>query len=174
MSNTAKILFLALFTLALSSCDYVRMLAGRPTSEELLVKKQYIDQQNQRARAEALAAAAAAEAAAQYTADSLAARDALEEQKRIITSDRLQKLRSEELDRTFYIMVGSFSQNSNAVRMVSSLAEAGYDAIVIPYTNGVSAVAVNPSDDIVVEYKTLLELVGKGLCPAESWILEII
>ena len=169
------ILSLALAALLLSGCDFLRSLAGRPTSGDLEEKRAAIERAQEEARHQATLDSL--EKVRQRMADSLAALeahllDSLSQAKgTILNPTRLGGLYTTKLESRYYIVVGAFRTRSYAERKLNRCSEAGYTATIISFRNGLLAVAVCPSDSLNETVKRLRELRGNGICPPDGWIL---
>lgn len=169
------ILSLALAALLLSGCDFLRSLAGRPTSEDLDAKRAVIERERDAARYRARIDSL--ERVRRRMADSLAALevhllDSLSQTKgTILNPSKLGGLYTTKLEAKYYIVVGAFRTRSYAERKLTSCNEAGYTATIISFRNGLLAVAVLPSDSLNETLKSLRELRGNGICPQDGWIL---
>ena len=169
------ILSLAIAALVLSGCDFLRALAGRPTSEELAVKLSNIERAKDVARYQARIDSL--EGVRVRLADSLAALDAhlldsLSQTKgTILNPTKMGGLYTTKLESRYYIVVGAFRTRSYAERKLTECNKAGYTATIISFRNGLLAVAVCPSDSLNESLKVLRELRGNGICPWDGWIL---
>ena len=169
------LLLLSLATVLVSGCDFMRTLAGRPTSAELEVKRDSI----LKAQEEALYQARidSLERVRQRMADSLAALDqhlldSLAQTKgTILNPTRLGGLYTTKLDAKYYIIVGAFRTRAYAERKHGKCTEAGYTSTIVSFRNGLMAVAICPSDSLNDTLKKLQELRGNGICPKDGWIL---
>ena len=169
------ILILACAALLLSGCDFVRTLAGRPTSDDLEVKRSHIERAENVARYQARIDSL--ERVRTRLADSLAALDAhlldsLSQTKgTILNPTKMGGLYTTKLASRYYIIVGAFRTRSYAERKLNECNKAGYTATIISFRNGLLAVAVCPSDSLNESLKVLRELRGNGICPQDGWIL---
>ncbi len=169
------LLSLALAAVVLSGCDFLRSLAGKPTSEELDEKRERILQLEEEARLQAKLDSM--EKVRQRMADSLAALechllDSLSQTKgTILNPSKLGGLFTTKLEARYYIVVGAFRTRSYAERKLEKCNEAGLTATIISFRNGLLAVGVCPSDSLNGTLKTLHELRGNGICPEDAWIL---
>ena len=170
------ILALALAAVLLGGCDFVRSLAGRPTSEQLEEKRVAIEriqaEERYRAQLDSL------EKVRQRMADSLAVLevhllDSLSQAKgTILNPSKMGGLYTTRLSAHYYIIVGAFRTRSYAERKLTKCNEAGYrDATIISFRNGLLAVAVCPSNSLNETLIKLRELRGNGICPPDGWIL---
>ena len=170
-----KTLILAWALVALvSSCDFVRTLAGRPTSarvEEIRLTQLAVEEARHQARLDSL------QRREKALADTLAAResrllDSLAQTKgTVLNPAKLGGLFTTKLEGKYYIVVGAFRGRYYAERKLKACNEAGYTASIIHFRNGLLAVAVCPSNDLNETLNTLRKLRGTGICPADSWIL---
>ena len=170
------ILILAGAALLLGGCDFVRTLAGRPTSDDLEVKRSQIDRAETAARYQARIDSF--DQVMAHRADSLAALDAhlldsLSQTKgTILNPTKMGGLYTTKLASRYYIVVGAFRTRSYAERKLTQCSNAGYrDATIISFRNGLLAVAVCPSNSLNETLKKLRELRGNGICPPDGWIL---
>lgn len=169
------ILSLALAAVLLSSCDFLRSMAGKPTSEQLEEKRVAIEhaqaEERYRARLDSL------ERVRRRMADSLAALethllDSLSQTKgTLLNPSKLGGLYTTKLEAKYYIVVGAFRTRSYAERKLTRCSEAGYTATIISFRNGLLAVGVCPSDSLNDTLRKLRELRGNGICPEDGWIL---
>ena len=169
------ILILACAALLLSGCDFVRTLAGRPTSDDLEVKRSHIERAENVARYQARIDSL--ERVRVRLADSLAALDAhlldsLSQTKgTILNPTKMGGLYTTKLESRYYIVVGAFRTRSYAERKLTECNKAGYTATIISFRNGLLAVAICPSNSLNESLKVLREVRGNGICPQDGWIL---
>lgn len=170
-----KTLILALaMLLTLSGCDFVRTLAGRPTSAQLeQIRKDKIAAEEARHQA-VLDSMAQAEKA---MAEALAAReqellDSLTQARgTVLNPSKLGGLFTTKLESKYCIVVGAFRIRSYAERKLDQCNAAGYTATIVSFRNGLLAVAICPSNNLEETLKTLKQLRGTEVCPQDGWIL---
>jgi hypothetical protein len=169
-------LILSLAALLLNGCDFVRTVAGRPTSKDLEVKRSTIERAREAARYQARLDSL--EQVKARVADSLAALDArlldsLSHTKgTVLKSIKLSDLNTDGLSARYFIVIAAFRDPANAERKRAKCVEAGYaDATIISFRSGLLAVAVCPSDSLNETLRKLRELRGNGICPKDGWIL---
>ena len=177
-----SILLLASLTLLVSGCDFFRTLAGRPTSDELAA----IINAKEKAAAEAVAKASEAQAAPDTlaAADTVAAVPAVADQPPVAAqapaapavqpaaepAPAAGKPRpSKILSLKYYIVVGTFSSDENARKLVSKAEAKGFPAAVFPF-RGMSGVAVCGTDYHEEIKASLAKVRESGIFPKESWI----
>ena len=169
------LLTLALASLLLSGCDFLRSIAGRPTSEDLENKRTEILREQEAARHQARIDSL--ERVRRHMADSIAAMeahllDSLAQTKgTILNPSKLGGLYTTKLESKYYIIVGAFRNRNYAERKLRACNEAGYTATIISFRNGLLAVGVLPSGDLNETLKTLRGLRGTSICPKDGWIL---
>ena len=171
----AVLLSLCAATLLVSSCDFFRFLAGRPTSEEIETRRIEMERIQEEIRLQA--ELDSLEEVRQRMADSLAALethllDSLSQIKgTILNPSKLGGLYTTKLDTHYSIIVGAFRTRSYAERKLEQCTEAGYTATIVSFRNGLLAISVCPSDSLSVTVDKLRELRGNGICPKDGWIL---
>ena len=167
------IIAFALVTLV-SSCDFVRTLAGRPTSaqlEQIRQQRMAAEEARHQAKLDSM------ERVQKHMADSLEALekyllDSLTQAKgTVLNPSKLGGLYTTKLDAKYCIVVGAFRNRYYAERKLKECNAAGYTATIISFRNGLLAVSVCPSNSLAETLKTLKELRGQGVCPPDSWIL---
>lgn len=170
-----KTLILAVMLLSVvSSCDFVRTLAGRPTSarlEEMREERMRAEEARHQAVLDSM------ERAEKALAEALAAReqellDSLTQAHgTVLNPSRLGGLYTTKLESKYYIVVGAFRNRTYAERKFTQCNEAGYTATIISFRNGLLAVSVCPSDNLEETLRTLKKLRGTEVCPEDGWIL---
>ena len=167
---------LILGSLLLGGCDFLRSVAGRPTSADLAAKREAIQAKVMAAEeareAAEEAAHEAAETAAAAAKPDAAAFAALRNAGCLANSvSKLGLKLPGELARNYYIITGSFAERENAESLAAKLLSQGYESELIPFSARRTAVGACPSDrveEVVASYKALL---AAGTVPADSWIL---
>lgn len=175
------ILLAAMFMVA--GCDFFRKVAGRPTSEDIEVKKEQI------AVAEAHKAELAREQARQDSirvvmeqirlaeekaaADSLDAMSALKEKGCMMYDlQKLKGLKSGELLHRYYVVVGSFKDGANADKFIKKVSnEPEMEPIKVHFRTGMIAVGVCPRDKVTDVAALIDDVKAKSFCPKDAWIL---
>ena len=152
----------------LSGCDFLRTVAGRPTSQELQARAEEIKV----VEALAKARAEAAEAQRKHEADSLAAVEFIAKEGPLrIPSSSLKGLVLDGFDYGMLIVLGGFSQPENASAFASKVDAAGYKSVILRYNYGSSIVGVCPTDDPVELRDCWLKVKEEGFCPKDAWIM---
>lgn len=155
--------------LAMTGCDFMRKLAGRPTSEDI-----------ERARIEMLQAQ---ELALQQKLDSLKQEkqavqdsiDALElfvqQGGTVLNPSRLGGLYTTKLQYRYYVIIGAFRTRSNAEALLTKAESAGYKPVLISFRNGLLAVGLCPVDERSGAVEMVSRIKNEPFCPSDVWIL---
>ena len=152
----------------LQGCDFLRRLAGRPTSDEIAAKREVIirEEAAHQARMDSLSRVEKAKA------DSLALLDSLRQSGEMFLSvTSLRRANTLKLDKRYYIVVGAFSNADNASWLASKIQSAGYEVAKIPYGNGFTAVGVAGTDSLAHLWDNLRRIRAEAFCPKDVWIL---
>lgn len=158
------VLVCSLLLPVLGGCDFLRRVAGRPTSSDIEAKREFIA--CERAARQALADSIAREE--KRVADSLALADSLERTNTVVSGRELKH----DLEARYYIIVGSFGKESNAQAFARKTEAAGYPATLIAYKNGFTAVGICPSSGLAEAAAALHKVRKESFCPAGAWILN--
>lgn len=176
MGKTGIITALCAFALLAGGCDFIRIVAGRPTSEYLEAKRVIVERAELLKRQQADSIERARKMEEEAEARAIAARESfqrLSEARKLIPVSRISNLDESVLDCSYYVMIGSFTSSENALALAAKAQEAGFEAVVLPYRNGRSAVALDPCDDITKAEETLSRALLQPFCPADAWILTV-
>ena len=154
---------------ALTGCDFFRTLAGRPTSEEIEVRKLEILKAEQ-AAAQAILDSIKREQ--QIALDSLAALDSIKQfGGTVLNPAKLGGLFTTRLEARYYVIVGAFMFRSNAEALLKKAKAAGYQPAIINFNNGMNAVGLAPCNNIVDAKEALKSVRKESFCPKDVWIL---
>jgi len=154
MRKLAIILSFSVLLCLVSSCDFLRRISGRPTSDEIAAKKTLIQERAAKAAQEAGQARDSVLAAIN---DSLVATDPLP-----ASPDNWR----------YSVVVGSFREEDNAQKMLGKVYERGYRGFVVKMNNGLCAVCLCPTNDEKEAEVSLESLKKEPFCPGGAWILE--
>lgn len=162
MRKSTAVLLVAAALSVLSGCDFLRSVAGRPTSKEIEAKK-----------AALLSALEAESSRDSVDVDSLEAMKTIEEEHiKIASPSHSGALVPENNGGNYFVMIGTFSRKSNAEALAQTCRNAGYSPVLIPYSNGYTAVAANSYGTVQEALFALEELKKCKFCPADAWILS--
>jgi hypothetical protein len=173
------ILLAAVVLMTVTGCDFFRKLAGRPTSDEIEVKRleMVADLEAKAARQKAIEDSLAL--VARDEADSIEACLYIKEKGiRIYTPSGLGGIAKDEVLPESYgcyrVIVGAFKDKGNAQKKRKAVAEAGdFAPHFIRMRNGMIAVATCQVNQIQNALAGMKELQSVGVCPADAWILKI-
>lgn len=166
------ILALTLVLAVLPSCDFIRTLAGRPTSADIEAIRRIIEEDDSLMTARRDSVESALEAARQAEADSLAALDSFALAGcHFRTSAELGGLDSACTLSRYAIAVGAFRKVSNARKMAQRFDADKYSPTVVVAGSGLNIVLVCPADKIKDLYVSYSRFRGEPLCPKDAWVL---
>ncbi len=166
-----RIATLAVFAAMLAGlcgCDFMRKLAGRPTSADIEAKRALIESEEagHRARMDSLRTMEKAMADSLNLIDSILAL-----RSNVIPSGSLQGLRTAGLAHRYYIVVGAFSVEGNTAKLISKAEAAGYKCVKIPFSNGFTAVGICGTDNLREAFASLRKVRVEKFCPTDAWVL---
>jgi hypothetical protein len=165
------ILLILAALLMLTGCDFMRRLAGRPTSE--IVEQKRVELL--RAEEEALQARidSLRNAEQKMIQDSLNALDSIRQLGgSILNPASLGGLFATKLESRYYVILGSFRTRSNAEGLFKVAKNAGYKPALISFgKGGLIAVGVTPVNNLPDAYAALSEVRKEKFCPKDVWIL---
>lgn len=142
-------LFLIAATM-LTSCDFFRSLAGKPTSKD--IERMRIEAQAKKQRQ--------LDSINKAKADSLARIAAMEAEKKAL-KDR------------FYVVLGSFKVQGNAERMYQFLEKNNYTPRTIRFKNGFELVSAASTNNLQEALKIMDELLAFEYCPDDVWVYDV-
>ena len=168
-------LLLMITLLFATSCDFLRKIAGRPTSFELEERRLdilRIEEAEQQARLDSLKRVQKMMLDSIARLDSLAVLDSIRQVGgSVLNPSSLGGLFSTKLEARYYVIVGAFRSRENAERMHKKVEGKGYSPALISFRNGMNAVGICPSNNIQDAHKALRELKKEKFCPSGAWIL---
>lgn len=165
---------IAALMLLASGCDAFRKMAGRPTSEDIELKRDLVEaaqlaqQLAEKARQDSI------EASRKHIADSLAASQAMiDSGLPVKTTRQVSASVKAGMEHRYRIIIGAFANPDNAKRMQKQAEAVGVETELIPYTNGITAVGVGASDDLASLYEPYKHIKDQNFCPKGAWIMDI-
>ena len=163
----ARYIALLWLVLMVCSCDFFRSLAGRPTSADIdrIKTERSLQEAREQVVRDSLEQVERNRARLAAYSDSLRNSDIV-----IMTPERVHSVKADDLLHNYYIMIGSFSSEENADKLVDKVAASGYEAVKMTSVNGRYLVAVNPSDNPEEVYHSINKLKKETFCPADVWI----
>jgi len=171
----SKVLSGALLLVSVSmatGCDFLRTIAGRPTSSQIEQRALQIHELQEKAEAEAVRADSIAAEAAKVAADVVDSSVLASVPPIIFTKLSDGKIRVDgSLPSRYIVIVGAFSVKENAEKLAEQFLTKGYSATTLTYKNGFTAVGVASTDSRVQLYGQLVKLKDEPLCPKDAWVL---
>lgn len=168
MRHSILLLLLAHIVL-FTGCDTFRRLAGRPTSAEIEAKRAVVMAKRE---AEHQAHLDSLRKVEKQMQDSLAVIDSLKTMNvNVLNPAEKGGLSATRLEHRYYVIVGSFVDKGNAEAQCRAAEKNGYQATMIDFRNGYTAVGVCPADSIVTAYDSLKKVREESFCPDGVWIL---
>jgi len=140
--------------MAATGCDFLRKVAGRPTSAQL----------------EAAVAVREAEEQAQHQARLDSARRVAQAVEDSLKAVQAQAVAPVEIRN--FIIVGTFSEPKNAEKKKRMLEADGYKVEVFNFRFGKKGVGIEGAVTAAETKRMMQELIRKGVCSQGSWILE--
>ncbi len=161
---------MSLMLVSLTGCDFLRALAGRPTSRDIEEKRIAIIKADEDAVQQRLDSIRIAEQ--KVIDDSLAALEGLAAAGVTVTGpERLGGISGSEPDFRYCIITGAFRDSGNARKLFDVAYDRGYSPVLIGSRNGMIAVGVSPSDRIAAIWESYVQLKNESFFPKEAWIL---
>ena len=157
--------------LMLSGCDFMRKLAGRPTSEEVELMRIEILKAEEAALQARLDSLRAVEQ--RMLQDSLDALDSIRQLGgSILNPAKLGGLFATKLESRYYIILGSFRSRANAEGLFNVAKDAGYKPALITFgKGGLIAVGVCPVNRLSDALAALNDVKKETFCPKDVWVL---
>ena len=154
---------------AVTGCDFFRTLAGRPTSADIHEKKiqmQIAQQAIEQARLDSI------RREQKIALDSLNALDSIKQYGgTILNPSKLGGLFATKLEARYHVIIGAFSLRSNAEALLVKTSKLGYQPLLISFNNGLIAVGLCPTNNIVDAKEALKKVKAESFCPKDVWLL---
>ena len=148
--HLTAVIVVSLLCISLSGCDFIRKVAGKPTSEDL---------------AELLAIR---EAKARAEADSIAAAKAAAEEAARIEQEKA----AGTLKFRYYVVAGGFKVPGNADKLKKKLEENGFEALLVKFKNGYETVLTGGAETSQQANQNRREMGRAGLAPDDLWVYD--
>ncbi len=164
------LLLMSIMLVSFTGCDFLRAVAGRPSSGDIEEKRLSIMKAEEKALQHRIDSMKLAEE--QIVVDSLATLESLEASGvTISSSDRIGGFSGMELEYKYYIIVGAFRESANARKLFNVASEKGYFPVLLNCRGGMVAVGLAPTDRIAAVRESYERLKAESFCPKEAWIL---
>lgn len=169
MKKYALILLAISMLFGVTGCDFMRKLAGRPTSEDIekiRVGKLLAEEAALKASLDSL------KAEKQCIQDSIDALELFVQQGgTVLNPSKLGGLYTTKLQYKYYVIIGAFRTRSNAEALFTKAETAGYTPVLISFRNGLLAVGLSPADECRNALDMVKAIKQEPFCPADVWIL---
>jgi hypothetical protein len=163
--------------LSVSSCDFLRSLAGRPTSEQLKSASKAPEVTAEAVEQDSLAVETPQE---QVQEQPSAQQQGEPEYEMVRRHGRLNvpfaythtnsSLKSTP-EHTYYILVGTYRQKPTLNKMISDARKAGYEPCLLEYVNGLVSVGLLPCDNIEQAIDAYATVKNEKFCPGDACVL---
>ncbi len=164
------LLIMSAMLVTLTGCDFLRAIAGRPTSKDIEEKRIAVMKAEEEALQQHLDSIRTAEMKA--VSDSLDAFSSLMESGVVVSGpERVGGISGMELGYRYYIIVGAFRESANARKLFNAASEKGYDPVLINCRSGMVAVGLDPAYRISAVKESYERLRMESFCPKEAWIM---
>lgn len=164
------LLFLAVAVFAVSGCDFFRSLAGRPTSEDIEMKKIEILRAEEAALQARLDSLKNVEQ--KMMQDSLNALDSIRQiGGSVLNPAKYGGLFATRLEARYYVIIGAFRTRTNAENLLRTAKEKGYRPALISFQSGMIAVGLSPVNKLTDALTELKKVKKEPFCPKDAWIL---
>ena len=163
-------LLLAVLMMTATSCDFMRVVAGRPTSKDIESKRLEMIKAEEAALQARLDSIRLQEE--KKVADSLAAIEAFASAGVVMSGpERLGGLVAEELPSRYYVIAGAFKDRKNAQKLADEAVAKGYKASLLDCRRGMVAVGLCQSDNVAEVGSAYGTLKGEPFFPKDAWVL---
>ncbi len=164
------LLLMSFMLVSLTGCDFIRAVAGRPTSRDIEAGRIAIIKAEEEALQHRLDSIRIAER--KIVDDSLSALGELASAGVLMSGPRrLGGLSDPDLNFRYCIVIGAFRSSGNAGKLFDTAYGKGYSPVLIGCRNGMTVVGVCPSDRIASVWDSYGRLKDEPFFPKEAWIL---
>lgn len=175
MKKTPVLIALLLLMCLVSGCDFFRTLAGRPTARQIAERRDAIERSQARkaALADSLEHARldSIERARCAVADSLHALDTLVHIGKYHHVSSYRNIPASRLRARYGVVVGVYSSDANAARMLSRYNSEGFDGYVLHYRSSLMAVVVSPTDRIAEVLEAYRRIRRLPFSSKQTWVI---
>lgn len=158
-----------------SSCDFLRRVAGRPTSEDLTLMS-HLQQMKEQMRLDSLRRSedsiriAQELIARQQRADSLTAARRLDSMGTKLSPVFRFGVPENDIPGKFNAIIGVFRTDEMAVQVLSRARGNGFDPLIFNFPSGEKAVCLISSDELSEVEEVIREGRSTRDCPKDAWI----
>ncbi len=166
MKKVATYILFGAFFLNITSCDFFRKVAGRPTSDVIAYKSAALEQKRQQEK-DSVNMAAALERSRRDSLSVVGEINALGVKLSDVFyfGDPIDGLQYK-----YHLVMGVYRTNKMAQQQLDDLSSKGFQPSTLLFKGGVQAVVLERSDDIAVIASTLKRAKAAGVCPKDAWV----
>lgn len=167
------ILFVLLILFGFQSCDFLRKLAGRPSSYDIEIKKQKIELALKREKEIADSIEREEKLRLAFIADSLSVLDSLKNENCFIrTQKETGRIAGGSLPARYWIVTGAFRNEENVRRRILRLNSSGFEAESVTLGTGLKLVITSPANSLRDIYSEYLRYKASDLSSPDVWIFD--
>ena len=170
MKKVAVFFAIILFLFCVDSCDFLRRVAGRPTSEEIRLRSTFVNAHKTSLPDSTRMPETKSGEAESKQLDSLDAKRRTDSLGVKLSSVFRFGTPVKELEHKYNLIVGVFRQRTTATRYFNSYVSNGFSPSFIEFPTGETALCLGSSDALSDVADIIVEGRRKGLCPSDAWI----
>lgn len=157
--------------LCISSCDFLRKVAGRPTEADLKAKAERIERRHQEVQDSISAVQEALRAKqVQDSLETVAAAGSLDSLGVKLSSVFRFGEPLEGLEYKYNLIIGVFRTRSIVDSKCKAASDSGFQPFLIPFEGGVNALCLCGSDSLGVVLDAFLAGRKANVCPRDAWV----
>lgn len=160
MKSVFSYVLIGVTLITVSSCDFFRSLAGRPTSVDIAEQSSAPIQEITEPQAEEPAAPVAYQMKKRQGRLNVA----------FAYTHTTSHLKAEPAY-NYYVIVGTYRQKPTLNKMLRDACEAGYSPCLLEYENGLTSVALLPCNDLGEAIDAFAQVKQEKFCPRDACIL---
>lgn len=168
MKKVTTYITLVIFFLSITSCDFMRRVAGRPTSAEIAAKSEALELRRQQ-REDSLRFVAAIEAARR---DSLVTVARVREAGVKISDKFFFGEPLQPLEKRYNLIIGVYRTSTMASKQIRDAQSKGFSVSSIFFKDGIRALCLVSDDDLKAVADVIENAVAAGVLPKDAWIYE--
>jgi len=156
--------------LSTTSCDFLRQVAGRPTEDEVELKRVAIEKHTKAIADSIKLVQEKARKIERERQDSIQGMAAMEEMGVHICYDFRYGKPVKPLDRKYSVVIGVFRQNATAAKLMISTINKGYYPYLIWFPNEIKTVCICGGNSLSAIADTINVARTAGACPKDAWL----
>lgn len=168
MKKVTTYITLVIFFLSITSCDFMRRVAGRPTSAEIAAKSEALELRRQQVE-DSLRFVAAIEAARR---DSLATAARISGAGVKISDKFFYGEPLQPLEKRYNLIIGVYRTSTMAAKQIKDARAKGFDVSSIFFKDGIRALSLASEDDLKAMADAIENAIAAGVLPKDAWIYE--